>query len=110
MGVVGMLGPYYQAFSDQNSLPEAAVIAPFCFCPEDLSTKAEVVRTQHFKALHGVFVEHGLLKNFEEDKTRSALKSLKNGHPDLLQALEVALIDEKDTDGRRRMWSNERVY
>ena len=107
---VGMAGPDYQALSDKNGLPKARVIAPFCFCPEDLSTKAEVVRTPHFKALQSLFVEHGLLQNGEENKIRGALGHLKNGKSDLLQALEVALIDEKDTDGRRRVWSNERVY
>jgi len=103
---VGMAGPNYQAFSDQYSLPEAAVIAPFEFCAEDISTKAEVVRTQHFKALHELFVEHGLLQDCEEIKTVLALRNLKRGESDLLQALEVAFIDKKDTDGRRRVWSN----
>ena len=38
------------------------------------------------------------------------MRSLKDGKSDLLQALEVALIDTKDTAGRRRVWSNKRVY
>jgi hypothetical protein len=107
---VGMAGPHYQAFSDQYDLPKARVIAPFSFCAEDISYKADVVRTQHFTALHELFTEHGLLKNCEEKKIVNALWDLKKGRSDLLQALEVALIDEKDTDGRRRVWSNKRVY
>ena len=107
---VGMAGPDYQAFSDKNGLPKATVIAPFEFCAEDISTKVDVVRTQHFNALQSLLVEHGLLQDGDEFKTVLALRRLRDGTSDLLQALEVALIDEKDTAGRRRVWSNKRVY
>ena len=90
--VVGMHGPDYRVWANKHGLPDALVIDWSDLGADDFSRAAEATRSEAFWKIFDACRAHGVLGAGDEELLVGALKNLRDGVTDLIEALEISNV------------------
>jgi hypothetical protein len=90
--VVGMHGPHYRGFADKYGLPDVVVVDLRTLCPDDFSKATDATRSEAFWKIFDACLAHGVLGAGDEELLVDALRNVRDGTTDLIEALEISNV------------------